>query len=147
MHLTETELNIMATAIATFNEVAGTRYRVEPHRVLILRRILEHPELTAEDHRGIIIAAFQNPPEWKGHPSPGAVVYGSPKLWEYSIQRWRLGRASLNRVEPPLRCPNCRSPLDYDEGLTQKEWRQHWRGLGPEAPGWSCPVCRQGERR
>lgn len=62
------------TALAIFNEVAGTRFGAKSWLKMIIGCHRQHPELTTEDHRRVIEEQFAAP-WWKGDPTP-AVIYG-----------------------------------------------------------------------
>lgn len=88
----------LATAIVTaFNEIADTRYEADAHLTPVVGRIREKPDLSAEQHRAIIAAAFADP-HWKGHPSP-AVVYGNAALFESQVEK---ARKRNGRKKDPL---------------------------------------------
>jgi hypothetical protein len=85
--VTEAERAVAAGALEAFNAAAGTHYTLDAHSALILRRILERPELSADDHRAIVAAVFEEP-WWTGHPGP-RVIYGNAEQFERSIETWR----------------------------------------------------------
>ncbi len=50
---------------------------------MIVRRAREHPELTLEDHEGLIKVQFENP-WWKGDPTP-SVIYGNGRVFDRAL--------------------------------------------------------------
>jgi DNA-binding MarR family transcriptional regulator len=85
--VTVAEYELAEQIVPAFNEVAGTSYTVDAHLAPIVGRIREHPDLSADDHRGIIAVAFADP-YWSGPPSP-AVIYGNGAIFEKSLEGWR----------------------------------------------------------
>jgi hypothetical protein len=85
--VTEAERAIAAAALAAINAAAGTVYTLSAHLAMIVGRVFEHPELSADDHRAIVAAVFRAP-WWTGIPGP-QVIYGNAAQFERSIEMWR----------------------------------------------------------
>jgi hypothetical protein len=69
--------------LAAYNEVAGQSRASREWLAKVVSRVREHPELTVEEHRGIIERNFAAP-WWKGHASP-SVIYGNAALFENAM--------------------------------------------------------------
>jgi hypothetical protein len=108
--VTDSEHALADEIIVAFNAAAGTAVTVAAHVTPVVGRIREKPELSAEDHRGIIAAVFAEP-WWKGPPGP-QVIYGNAAQFERSIEVWRASpKTKLRVVEQPV------DPAEYREGL------------------------------
>lgn len=96
--VTDAEYSLTSEIVAAFNQAAGTAVTADAHLTPIVGRIREKPDLTAEDHRGIIAAVFAVP-WWSGAPGPN-VIYGNAAQFERSIETWRAApKATLRVVE------------------------------------------------
>lgn len=82
--VTDAEHDLCDAILTHFNAAAGTRYSSVEFREKVIRRIREHPEMTAADHEAVIDRVFANP-WWTDTPSP-AVIYGNASIFERSIQ-------------------------------------------------------------
>ena len=80
----DAEHDLCDAILTHFNAAAGTRYSSVEFREKVIRRIREHPEMTAADHEAVIDRVFANP-WWTDTPSP-AVIYGNASIFERSIQ-------------------------------------------------------------
>lgn len=118
--VTDAEYLLADAIIAAFNAAAGTSVTVAAHLTPIVGRIREKPDLTADDHRGIIAAVFAVP-WWDGAPGPN-VIYGNAAQFERSIETWRAGPRRLKAVDSPA---HRRSQEEYEESR-----RRHFESKG-----------------
>lgn len=95
--VSESEFTLAAAVVRSFNEIAGTALRVDPHLTPIVGRIRERPELNGNHHRQIIEAVFAGDHWWKGAPGP-RIIYGNAAQFEQSIE---LARAAAKKKSTP----------------------------------------------
>lgn len=77
------EAQLAFEIMATFNRLAGTKYRAASFYRGIIGRIREHTELTSSDHVAIIRRRLDHP-WWKGKPTPN-VIYGNASVFERTL--------------------------------------------------------------
>jgi hypothetical protein len=81
--VTRAEARLAEKVLAAYNEVSGQSKHSRMWLAKIVMRIREHPDLTAEDHEGIIRRNFAAP-WWRRAPSPG-VIYGNEAVFESAM--------------------------------------------------------------
>lgn len=95
--VSDSEYALAVAVVSSFNEIAGTALRVDPHLTPIVGRIRERPELNGNHHRQIIEAVFAGDHWWKGAPGP-RIIYGNAAQFEQSIE---LARAAAKKKAEP----------------------------------------------
>lgn len=101
--VTKAERATAHQVLAVFNEAAGTRYRAIEFVEKIVRRIREHPAMTVEDHKEVIVRQFKAP-WWRGRATP-AVIYGNASVFETAIHSdpATMGRTKAERRQAMLK--------------------------------------------
>lgn len=93
IEVTDTEWESARQIVAAFNVEAGTHWSAEAFLSPIVVCLRLHPELSTNDHLGILVAVFRAP-FWTDTPSP-KVVYSKPEQFERCLHVWRRPRASV----------------------------------------------------
>lgn len=81
--VTGDEEHFALAVLAIFNEVSGKTFGSQQAVGKLVLRHREHPELTLEDHRRIIVGQFERP-WWKGDPSVN-VIYGNGDIFDNAL--------------------------------------------------------------
>ena len=102
--ISDQEYELARRLLAAFNIENGSGYPLDGQMDKIVRAIRRRPDLSEQDHLGIIAKAMRDP-WWKGQPSP-AVIWGKPDLFDAHVEAWRSkdSRSSSSRFSK------------YDEG-------------------------------
>lgn len=97
------EVELAVAVLAIYCEVAGHTLVGQVWLRKIIMRCREHPELTVEDHRGVIERNFAAP-WWRDEPSP-SVIYGNDAIFEKAmiVKGIRTGRTQGERKSDRLR--------------------------------------------
>lgn len=87
VRVTDDEATLAQEVLGRWNRAAGQQLRSRDWTAKIIMRIREHPELDADGHETVIVAALAHP-WWRGPATP-AVVYGNGAQFERSMQQVR----------------------------------------------------------
>lgn len=79
----EPEGAFAVAVLGVFNEVSGRKFGSKEAIGKIIMRHREHPDLTVDDHGGIIREQFAHP-WWRGDPSP-SVIYGNGEVFDRAL--------------------------------------------------------------
>jgi len=95
--VTDEEVKLASSIIASFNKQAGTSLSVRPHLTPIIGRVRERPTLTASQHGKIISAVFAAEHWWTDPPGP-RIIYGNAAQFEQSIELARQAHKSDSKA-------------------------------------------------
>lgn len=82
------EAELAASVLDAFNAVFGKRFTSKEYGRAIVGRIREHPELTIEQHRELMVKAKEQNPWWERSDDPNptpAVIYGNSRIFERTL--------------------------------------------------------------